>query len=183
MRKFLSISIPLFIVISLIVVALIGPTPLWRQVIMTLVAFSLIAAALFAVQSSGALRVFARGFGIAGLIYFALAFTSVVNVRQHLFTQSILTQVYPDQSAQQMQMQGVVQTPTSTSLFVAKQPLAANTQTWTMSLQGIPGVANPTPVGVDIGHACCTLALGLFGGALALAIYRREQRDAELAAD
>lgn len=70
--------------------ALVYPTEMWRQVVVTMTVLLLTFSTLAAVFAQGRLRVCSGGFALAGWLYFLLVFSSPFGTREYLLTTDLL---------------------------------------------------------------------------------------------
>lgn len=90
------------VVVAVGCAALIHPTEVWRQAVVTMTVVILLFSTLAAIFGQGSLRASAGGFAVAGWLYFLLAFVPAFNVRDHLLTGQSLESLenviygYPD---------------------------------------------------------------------------------------
>lgn len=74
------------VIVAIGCAALIHPTEVWRQAVVSMTVLILLVSTLAAIFGQGSLRVSACGFAVAGSLYFLLAFAPAFNVREHLLT-------------------------------------------------------------------------------------------------
>ncbi len=95
MVRFSLASLMLILVYaSISCAALVHATGIWPQVAVTMTVVVLLLFTLGAVFWQGAARVFAVGASITGGIYFLLVFTSVLNVREFLLTETAVRYLF-----------------------------------------------------------------------------------------
>lgn len=79
---------------SLACAAIVNGTFLWSQAMVTVTVLALLLFTVVAPYRSGSRRAFAIGFCAAGWIYFLIAFTSLVNARGSLLTETAAQKLY-----------------------------------------------------------------------------------------
>ena len=93
LRFSLLMSFLIILAIGIGCAALVNPTDVWRQVIVTGITALLIMAALVAI-ARGFAAPFARGFATTGWLYVLLVFSPFFALQQHLCTERILRPLY-----------------------------------------------------------------------------------------
>ena len=78
------------VVVAIGCAALVQPTEIWRQAVVTMTVLILLISTLAAIFGQGSLRATAGGFAVAGWMYFLLAFSPSLNIREHLLTGNVL---------------------------------------------------------------------------------------------
>lgn len=74
------------VVVAIGCAALIHPTEMWRQAIVTMTILIIMISTLAAIFGHGNVRASAGGFAVAGWLYFLLAFSPSLSIREHLLT-------------------------------------------------------------------------------------------------
>jgi hypothetical protein len=185
--------------------ALANANQLWQQAAVTVTVSVLLLAPLAAIYLTKSARPFALGFSIAGWIYFLLAFSSVLNVRGYLLTDTgsemLLAAMHDEQLAQRavVTFNGPIGA-RSVQLISVPPPLPATksaptlpTPAWQPApspMYSVVPAAYPAPLPApaltidaqafrNVAHSLWTLIAGCIGGVLAQLLARR--RSAEMA--
>ena len=146
------------VVVAIGCAALIHPTEVWRQAIVTMTVLMLMISTLAAIFGQGSVRVSAGGFAVAGWIYFLLAFSPSLTIREHLLTSQVLDmleKVIHDESERSV----------NTIPFMSDgSQLVTGTGNSTIRLWDL---SNRNGNFHDIGHALWALIFGMFGSLVA----------------
>lgn len=179
--------------------ALANATGIWPQVAVTISVTILLMFTLAAICWKERARYFALGFSITGWTYFLLIFTSVLNVRSYLLTDTavnlLFTAIHQDQPASNYQIVvQTVQTPngmaTTKMLRLPRNVTPPPAPTATLpspspyyysarAAYTAPVTAPPTVDSVsfsNIGHSLWAVLLACIGGVVAQVLYARSKR-------
>lgn len=146
------------ILIAIGCAALVHPTEVWRQVIVTITVLALMLSTLVVIFRQGTVRIAAVGCAVMGWLYFLLAFTPVFAIRDHLLTTRSLDTLGMLTSA----VSGSANRyPTFTS---DRRQLVTGSSDSNIRLWNLTGNKRNFH---DIGHALWTLIFGVIGSVVA----------------
>ena len=155
--------------------SLIYANEMWRQVIVTLTVVALLTATLIAVVQHDRVRAFAVGFAIVGWVYLILAFTPLVDVRDHLLTTRSLNLL--GKAIGQITLNDFDAYVLDLSTVGSGQPYLPGVYTATTSSGQFRLMSRPQPALQSdffvIGHSLWTLLLAVIGGLLGRGLSNR----------
>lgn len=156
------------VVVAVGCAALIHPTEVWRQAMVTMTVLILMVSTLGAIFGHGGFRVSAGGLAIAGWLYFLLAFAPSFNVREHLLTSQVLDaveKIMPTETEHSLKK--------SSFLWDGDQ-LVSGSGSSTIRLWDL---SNHNDNFHCIGHALWALIVGVIGSLFSGWFFQRPKRD------